>query len=175
MKKKPNNVTRFGAIHMGSSSTKPFHCAHVSCCCGRAHADVSYVVLENVAGDEGFVDARVFVRSQVLQRIFRDALVLCSLCIHPHISELRHERPCSGMSVPLLGGMVGWVTGGGSDMDARGAWANLYRKVRGHTSTRDVRRAGNPGAVAVLRCGIDGTTLATRASNFRKARLRRLA
>jgi hypothetical protein len=38
-------------------------------------------------------------------------------------------------------------------MDARGAWSNLYRKVRGHTSTRDVRRAGNPGAVAVLRCG----------------------
>jgi hypothetical protein len=29
IKKKPSNVTRFGAIHMGSSSTKPFHCARV--------------------------------------------------------------------------------------------------------------------------------------------------
>jgi hypothetical protein len=24
--------------------------------------------------------------------------------------------------------MVGWVTGGGSDMETRGAWSNLYEK-----------------------------------------------
>ena len=32
-------------------------------------------MFEDVAGDEGFVDARVFVRPQVLQGIFGDALV----------------------------------------------------------------------------------------------------
>jgi hypothetical protein len=41
--------------------------------------DGAYVVLEDVAGDEGLVDARVFVRSEVLQGIFRDALMLCSV------------------------------------------------------------------------------------------------
>jgi hypothetical protein len=52
---------------------------------GRAHSrwgsQASYVVLEDVAGDEGFVDARVLVRLQVLERIFGDALVLCSVWI----------------------------------------------------------------------------------------------
>lgn len=32
-------------------------------------------MLEDVAGDEGFVDARVFVGPEVLQRIFGDALM----------------------------------------------------------------------------------------------------
>jgi hypothetical protein len=74
MKKKPNNVTRFGAIHMGNSSTKPFHYSIVRL---RAVACVegAYVMLEDVAGDEGFIDARVFVRSEVLQRIFGDAFM----------------------------------------------------------------------------------------------------
>jgi hypothetical protein len=108
MKKKPNNVTRFGAIHMGNSSTKPFHCVHVSSCCGRAHSGASYVVLEDVAGDEGLVDARVLVRSQVLQRIVRDALVLCSFCIHPRELAKCWQREMHGKSgLPLLGGMVG--------------------------------------------------------------------
>jgi hypothetical protein len=30
----------------------------------------AYVMLEDVARDEGFIDARVFVRAEVLQRIF---------------------------------------------------------------------------------------------------------
>lgn len=36
-------------------------------------------MLEDVAGDEGFVDARVFVRPEVLQGIFRHALMPLSL------------------------------------------------------------------------------------------------
>lgn len=75
MKKNPSNVTRFGAIHNGRSSTKPFHCVYVRSCCGVRDRDGAYVVLEDVAGDEGFIDARVFVRFQMLQRIFRDALM----------------------------------------------------------------------------------------------------
>jgi hypothetical protein len=44
MKKKPNNVTRFGAIHSGRSSTKPFHCAGVrSCCDARIRGSVRSV------------------------------------------------------------------------------------------------------------------------------------
>jgi hypothetical protein len=74
IKKKPSNVTRFGAIHMGNSSTKPFHYTIVSLRCGRMRIG-AYVVLEDVAGDEGFVDARVLVCSQVLQRVFGDALM----------------------------------------------------------------------------------------------------
>lgn len=37
-------------------------------------------MLEDVAGDEGFVDTRVLVRLEVLQRILRDAFVLRSIC-----------------------------------------------------------------------------------------------
>jgi hypothetical protein len=37
--------------------------------------DGAYVVLEDVAGDEGFIDAGVFVGFQVLQRVFGDALM----------------------------------------------------------------------------------------------------
>lgn len=37
-------------------------------------------MFEDVAGDEGFVDARIFVRLQMLQRILGDALMLCSFC-----------------------------------------------------------------------------------------------
>jgi len=37
-------------------------------------------VLEDVAGDEGFVDTRVFVCFQMLKRICGDTFVLCGLC-----------------------------------------------------------------------------------------------
>lgn len=40
----------------------------------------AYVVLEDVARDEGLVDARVLVAFEVLQRVFGDALMLRSLC-----------------------------------------------------------------------------------------------
>lgn len=39
-----------------------------------------YVVLEDVAGDEGLVDARVLVRLEVLQRFLGDAFVRGSFC-----------------------------------------------------------------------------------------------
>lgn len=42
-------------------------------------SEASYVVLKDVAGDEGFIDARVFVRFQMLEGIFRDTFVLCGL------------------------------------------------------------------------------------------------
>ena len=40
----------------------------------------AYVVLEDVARDEGLVDTRVLVRLQVLKRIFGDTLMLRGLC-----------------------------------------------------------------------------------------------
>jgi hypothetical protein len=43
MKKKPNNVTRFGASHNGNSSTKPFHCRAVRE--ALAGWGIAYVVL----------------------------------------------------------------------------------------------------------------------------------
>jgi hypothetical protein len=36
----------------------------------RGEEGCAYVMLEDVARDEGFIDARVFVRAEVLQRIF---------------------------------------------------------------------------------------------------------
>jgi hypothetical protein len=44
----------------------------------------AYVMLEDVAGDEGFVDARVFVGSEVLQGIFGDALMPRGFCAINH-------------------------------------------------------------------------------------------
>jgi hypothetical protein len=43
----------------------------------------AYVVFKDVARDEGLVDTRVFVCFEVLQGIFRDALMLRSICIIP--------------------------------------------------------------------------------------------
>jgi hypothetical protein len=80
MKKKPNSVTRFGAIQSGRSSTKPFHYAWVRSWYGCACPGGAYVVFKDVAGDEGLVHARVFVRFQVLQGVFRHALMLCAFC-----------------------------------------------------------------------------------------------
>jgi hypothetical protein len=39
------------------------------CACVRGEG-CAYVMLEDVARDEGFIDARVLVRAEVLQRIF---------------------------------------------------------------------------------------------------------
>jgi hypothetical protein len=86
MKKNPNNVTRFGASHSGSNSTNAFHyvrSGHVAI----ARVQGAYIMLEDVAGNEGLVDARVFVRSKVLQRIFRDALMPRSFCSRRCVSE----------------------------------------------------------------------------------------
>lgn len=92
MKKKPSRVTRFGASHMGSSSTKPFHCrdtleplscaaARAACCLGPAgKGRAAYVVLEDVSRDEGLVDARILVRPEMLQRVLGHALVRGGLC-----------------------------------------------------------------------------------------------
>jgi hypothetical protein len=41
-------------------------------------------MLEDVAGDEGLIDARVLVRSQVLQGVFGNALVPRGVCIINH-------------------------------------------------------------------------------------------
>jgi hypothetical protein len=43
-------------------------------------------MLEDVAGDEGFVDARVFVGFKLVQRFFRDAFVLRSCCSAPPLA-----------------------------------------------------------------------------------------
>jgi hypothetical protein len=68
MKKNPRRVTRFGAIHIGRSSTKPFHYSWSQTVLGNGDkgASESYVMLENVARDEGLVDAGVLVRPEVL-------------------------------------------------------------------------------------------------------------
>jgi hypothetical protein len=52
------------------------------------------------------------------------------------------------MLVPLLGGMAGWVTGGGKDMRDKGGLAILYKNVRGHVGGRRVQ-AGKQGTGAV--------------------------
>ena len=86
-------------------------------------------MLENVARDEGFVDTRVFVRSEVLQGIFRDALMPCGFCaFHCNqymVKSCRRKGETAGV-VPLLGGMVGDVTGSGKDMSLAGR-INLYK------------------------------------------------
>jgi hypothetical protein len=40
---------------------------------------------------------------------------------HPTIISTVHSLHPTGAYVPLLGGMVGWVTGAGRDMGSRGA------------------------------------------------------
>jgi hypothetical protein len=83
-------------------------------------------VLEDVSGDEGFIDARVFVRFEVLECVFRYTLMLGGFCRQHLISkqwQCVEDIGCR-VIVPLLGAMVvDWVTGGGSDMDARGGLA----------------------------------------------------
>ncbi len=40
----------------------------------------AHIMLEDISGDEGFIDTRVFVRLQVLQCIVGNTLVLFGLC-----------------------------------------------------------------------------------------------
>lgn len=61
-----------------------------------ARVQGAYVMLEDVAGDEGFVDARVFVRPEVLQRIFGDALMPRGFCAINHVSWMRVGRSSRG-------------------------------------------------------------------------------
>jgi hypothetical protein len=123
IKKKPNSVTRLGAIHSGRSSTKPFHCSlrQVTLRSRRVGWE-AYVVLEDVSRYEGLVDARVFVRAEMLQRVVGYAFVLRRVCIHPSKSAYipPSKKHATWHGIPLLGGMLGWVTGGGRDMVQRG-------------------------------------------------------
>ena len=48
----------------------------------------AYVVLKDVAGDEGFIDTRIFVRFEMLERIFRDALMRRGFYNSPQVSIL---------------------------------------------------------------------------------------
>jgi hypothetical protein len=77
-------------------------------------------MFQDVAGDEGFIDARVFVGSEMLQCIFGDALMPCSFCREKLAISKHGQIIVQGELVPLLGGMAGVVTGSGKDMMAVG-------------------------------------------------------
>lgn len=82
MKKKPNKVTRFGASQSGSNSTNPFHysaLAQRQKGCGGVWSE-AHVVFKDISRYEGFIDARVLVRMQMLQRVFGNALMLRGFC-----------------------------------------------------------------------------------------------
>jgi hypothetical protein len=99
-------------------------------------------VFKDVAGDEGLVHARVFVRFEMLQGVLGHALMLCAFCAQKMISIYRYIVAARRWLVPLLGDMVvGEVTGGGRDMGARGSWSNLYQNVAGHVGV-ERERAG---------------------------------
>jgi hypothetical protein len=51
-----------------------------------------YVVLEDIIGDEGLVDARVFVRLEVNERILRYALMLQLLLAWCHFCGRSRDR-----------------------------------------------------------------------------------
>lgn len=79
-------------------------------------------MLEDVAGDVGFVDARVLVRLEVLQGILRDAFMLRKIC-HLSVTILRGRGGAGARArefAPLLGGILGLVAGGGSDISVVG-------------------------------------------------------
>lgn len=111
-------------------------------------------MLEDVAGDEGFIDARVFVRLEMLQRILGHAFVLCSFCaqftaLANQVLDPQKESRVRERLVPLLGGMVGVVAGSGSDI-----WVLVGRTIYMCSIVamwllRGVR-AGNCAAGAVL-------------------------
>jgi hypothetical protein len=76
IKKNPRRVTMFGWSHMGSNFTQKFHCEY---CISQAHiqafsAAKTYVVSKNIVGDGRLVDAGIFVRFKVNERIFGDAV-----------------------------------------------------------------------------------------------------
>ena len=61
MKKKPMSVTMFGASHSGNNSTKAFHYGIDQRLLLFFRAHMPYVVLEDIFGEVGFVDAAVLV------------------------------------------------------------------------------------------------------------------
>ncbi len=73
MQKKPRSVTMFGASHNGRSLTKPFHYVTLQLSRNKAEMQWSraYIVFENVPRDQGFVDARVFVRLKMDESVLR--------------------------------------------------------------------------------------------------------
>ena len=73
-------------------------------------------MLEDVARDEGLVDARVLVALEVLQRVVGDALVLRGFCGGLAAGGANKFSVPSRGRAPLLGGMLGWLAGGGRDM-----------------------------------------------------------
>ena len=78
-------------------------------------------MLEDVAGDVGFVDARVLVRLEVLQGILGDAFMLRKICdLSVTILRARGEGGRAREFAPLLGGILGLVAGGGSDISVVG-------------------------------------------------------
>lgn len=93
----------------------------------------AYVVLEDVSRDEGLVYARVLVRFEVLQRVFGDTLMLRSFYARQQTFRIC-GRVGSPVYTPLLGGMLGWVAGAGSDM--RGSGNLLYRQRLGHMESK---------------------------------------
>jgi hypothetical protein len=76
-------------------------------------------MLEDVAGDVGFIDARVLVRLEVLQGILGDAFMLRKIC-HLSVTILRARGARAREFAPLLGGILGLVAGGGSDISVVG-------------------------------------------------------
>jgi hypothetical protein len=117
MKKNPSSVTRFGASHNGNNSTKPFHCCLLERARGNSAArrqGEAYIVFEDVAGDGGFVNARVFVRFQMLQRIFGDAL-MCRRDWCLSAGKLAYRKRVYSRAL----GILGCVTGRGSDMETK--------------------------------------------------------
>jgi len=75
MKQNPNRVTMFGASHSGSNSTNAFHYIYLRMSAKFDWLFSTYVVLEDIIRNQGFVDTGIFVRLEVDERLFRDALM----------------------------------------------------------------------------------------------------
>ena len=130
IKKKPRRVTMLGASHIGRSSTKAFHCIStkpsqqaiqqssnpalvVEFCvgCNSDRRGGSYVVSQDIVGNEGLVHARVLVRLQGHQSLIRESFLgLCSIAKREKISLLSFPNtfpfwPC------MISGMEWWCWG----------------------------------------------------------------
>lgn len=70
-------------------------------------------MLEDVAGDVGFVDARVLVRLEVLQGILGDAFMLRKIC-HLSVTILRARGRGQGSSHLCWAASWGWSRGEGA-------------------------------------------------------------
>jgi len=77
MKKKPNNVTIFGASHNGRSSTNAFHYIGLSANLSRKSEErlVAYVMLEDIIRNQRFVHTGIFIGFQMNESLFRQALM----------------------------------------------------------------------------------------------------